>query len=59
LHIPDSDIAGGTTKRFEWVGRIRLTPRDADGDVTIVTLSDGNLHIANVLRGKGIDVEDG
>jgi len=58
LHIPYSDIARGTTKRAAWVGRLRLTPQDGSGDVTIVTLNDGYLHIANVLRGKGIDVED-
>jgi hypothetical protein len=59
LHIPYSDIAGGTTKRAGWVGRLRLTRQDGSGDVTIVTLNDGYLQIANVLRGKGIDVEDG
>jgi hypothetical protein len=59
LGIPYSDIAGGRTKRFRWVGRLRLSPRDGSGDVTIVTLNDGYLHIANVLRSKGIDVEDG
>jgi hypothetical protein len=61
LHIPYSEIAGGTTKRAGRVGRLRLrsTRQDGSGDVTIVTLDDGYLHIANVLRGKGIDVEAG
>jgi hypothetical protein len=59
LHILYSDIARSTTKRAGSVGRLRLTLRDGSGDVTIVTLNDGYLHIANVLRGTGIDVEDG
>ena len=59
LHIPYRDIAGATTKRAGWAGRLRLTPRDGSGDVTIVTLNDGYIHIADVLRGKGIDVKDG
>jgi hypothetical protein len=36
-----------------------MTPRDGSGDVTIVTLNDGYIHIADVLRGKAIDVKDG
>ena len=58
LHIPYSDIAGATTKRAAWVGRLRLTRRVGSGDVTIVTFNDGYLRIADVLREKGIEVED-
>jgi hypothetical protein len=59
LNIPYSDIVGATTKRLRFGGRLRLTPRDGSGDVTIVTLNDGYLQIGDVLRGKGIDVRDG
>ena len=58
LHLPYTDLAGATTKRARFGGRLRLRPRDASGDVTIVTLGDAYFRIGNVLRGKGIHVED-
>jgi len=41
-----------------WGGRLRLRQRNESGDVTIVTLGDGYRRIGDVLRAKGIDVEE-
>jgi len=35
-----------------------LRQRNESGDVTIVTLGDGYRRIGDVLRAKGIDVEE-
>jgi hypothetical protein len=59
LHIPFSGISGATTKGTRFGGRIRLIRRDGIGDVTIVTLKDGYLQIGDVLRAKGVDLDDG
>lgn len=58
LHIPYSDIAGATATRARFGGWLRLSRRDESGDVTIVTLNDGYRRIGDVLRRKGINVED-
>jgi hypothetical protein len=58
LHIPYSGIAAAVATPARLGGRLRLSRREDSGDVTIVTLSDGYRRIADVLRAKGIDVED-
>jgi hypothetical protein len=58
LRIPYGDIVRATAKPLRWGGRIRMTRRDGSGDVTIVTVNAGYLDVRDVLRGRGVDVQD-
>jgi hypothetical protein len=56
--MPYSDITTAISTPGRWGGRLRLRRRAESGDVTIVTLGDGYRRIGDVLRAKGIDVEE-
>ena len=58
LHIPYRDISAAMSTPARWRGRLRLRRRNESGDVAIVTLGDGYRGIGDVLRAKGIDVEE-
>jgi hypothetical protein len=58
LQIRYNDIAGATTTRARFGGRLRLSRRSEGGDVTIVTLDDAYRRIGDVLHGKGVNVTE-
>jgi hypothetical protein len=58
LHMPYSDITAVMSTPARWGGRLRLRRRNERGDVTIVTLGGGYRRIGDVLRAKGIGVEE-
>jgi hypothetical protein len=58
LDVPYGDITAATATPARWGGRLQLSRRNESGDLTIVTLGGGFRRSGDVLRAKGIDVEE-